>query len=71
MTYVCIAEQDGTTTLKIDFADEGVQLIGETSIKGGESAALSYLPTFELDLRRNFADKFPVPQMPVEDGGTI
>lgn len=71
MKYTCIAEQDGTTTLKIDFADEGVQLTGETSIKGGESAALSYLPVFESDLRRNFVDKFPVPEVPVENGGMI
>lgn len=71
MTYVCIAEQDGTTTLKIDFADEEVQLTGETSIKGDETAAMTYLPVFEADLRRNFAEKFPVLEMPVEDGGTI
>jgi len=70
MTYVCIAEQDGTTTLTIDFADEGVQLTGETSIKGGEASALTYLPTFELDLRRNFSDKFPVPEVVIIGGMT-
>jgi len=58
MMHEFVSNLDGTTTIKVDFSDEGVQLIGETSIKGD---AVSYLPVFEEDLRRNFPDKFPMP----------
>ena len=50
------------TKLIIDFADEGVSLIGETEIVGDESAALAYAHFFEQDLRRNNAELFPVPE---------
>lgn len=69
MTHLFINNGD-TTTIKVDFADEGVELTGETSVKGDESAAVAYLPVFESDLRRNFAEKFPVPEV-VIDGGMI
>ena len=69
MTYEFV-NNDDTTIIMVDFADEGVELTGETSVKGGESSAQSYLPVFESDLRRNFSERFPVPVMPVvEDGG--
>lgn len=68
MTYEFVSNGD-TTIIMVDFADEGVELSGETSVKGDESAAQAYLPVFESDLRRNFADKFPVPEVIVEDGG--
>jgi hypothetical protein len=70
MTHEFINDGD-TTIIKVDFSDEGVELSGETSVKGDESAAVAYLPVFESDLRRNFAEKFPVPEMPVENGGMI
>ena len=69
MTYTLTVNPDGTTTIQVDFADEGVGVQGQTSIKGGEVEALRYLPTFEADLRRNFADLFPIPEMP--PGGEI
>ena len=47
------------TKLTIDFADEGVFLIGETEVVGDESAALAYAHFFEQDLRRNNAELFP------------
>jgi hypothetical protein len=56
-----IQNEDGTTTIHVDFSDEGVDLVGETRVKGDENAALVYLPFFEADLRRNFAEKFPIP----------
>lgn len=59
MTYQLIDNQDGTTKIQVNFADEGVDLPGETVVKGGEAEALRYLPIFEADLRRNFADRFP------------
>ena len=64
MTYEVIKNIDGTTTLRMSFIDENVDLQGEISIKAGVEDAISYVPFFENDLRLNFADKFPVPEMP-------
>ena len=63
MTHTFEAEGN-TTRIVVDFADEGVDLAGETSIIGDEQKASAYLPFFERDLRRNFADKFPQPEVP-------
>ena len=63
MTYQLIVEGN-LTRISVSFADEGVDLTGETSVIGGEQKALDYLPFFEKDLRRNFADKFPQPEPP-------
>lgn len=57
-------QTDNLTIIQVSFADEGVDLVGETSVIGGEQKALDYLPFFEKDLRRNFADKFPQPVSP-------
>ena len=61
------------TKLTIDFADEGVFLIGETEVVGDESAALVYAHFFEQDLRRNNAELFPIPEIeiPEMEGETI
>jgi hypothetical protein len=67
MTYIVTVNDDGTTTIEISFIDEGVNLQGRTNVKGGELEALNYLPVFEADLRRNYADLFPLPLMP--EGG--
>jgi len=64
MTHNVTVNADGTTAIQVDFADEGVNLQGQTSVKGDESAALAYLPTFEADLRRNNAELFPLPEAP-------
>lgn len=56
-----ITVSDGVATLAVNFADEGVDLQGQTTVKGGEAEALAYAPFFEADLRRNFADRFPAP----------
>ena len=56
--------EDKTTRINVSFSDEGVDLTGETSVIGGEQKALDYLPFFERDLRRNFADQFPQPELP-------
>ena len=72
MTHNFTVNPDGTTTVNVDFNDEGVILQGETSVKGGEDKAMAYLPFFESDLRRNFADKFPVQEVtPDPNGGMI
>lgn len=55
---------DGTTRIEVSFVDEYVDLVGSTHVKGGEAEALAYLPVFEADLRRNFAERFPPPSMP-------
>ncbi|MHB8182868.1 MAG: hypothetical protein ACYDDN_03830 [Candidatus Desulforudaceae bacterium] len=69
MTHDFIEHADGTATIQIDFGDEGVELTGETNVKGGLDAAQRYLPTFEADLRSNFADRFPVPEPESGEGG--
>lgn len=64
MTYT-LTFAGNLTNISVSFADEGVDLTGETSVIGGEQKALDYLPFFERDLRRNFADRFPQPEPPV------
>lgn len=71
MMYTLINNEDGTTTIQVSFLDEGVELEGETSIKGDDSKALAYIPTYEQDLRRNYADLFPVPEITGGDGNEI
>lgn len=66
MTHTFEAEGN-TTRIAVDFADEGVDLAGETSIIGDEQKAAAYLPFFERDLRRNFADQFPQLEPPAGD----
>ena len=56
---------DKHTGLTIDFSDEGISLVGETEVVGDESKALAYASFFEADLRRNNAELFPQPEMPV------
>ena len=63
MTYQLTADEN-LTKISVSFADEGVDLTGDTSVIGGEQKALDYLPFFEKDLRRNFADRFPQPGIP-------
>lgn len=70
MMNVITANADGTTTIQVDFSDEGVNLQGTTKVKGTEKDALKYLPTFEGDLRKNFAEHFPVPE-PEPEGEMI
>lgn len=71
MTRITTIVNDKHIKLVIDFADEGVELAGETLIVGDEAKALAYAPFFEADLRRNNAELFPQPEMPVapEMGG--
>ena len=63
MTRITTTINDKHTRLVIDFADEGVELAGETLIVGDEAKALAYAPFFEADLRRNNAELFPQPEM--------
>ena len=59
MTHSIQVNAEGTATLRVDFSDENVPLQGETTVQGGEAEALAYLPVFEADLRRNFANRYP------------
>ena len=68
MTHVFTTDGN-LTNIAVSFADEGVDLTGETSVIGDEQKALDYLPFFERDLRLNFADRFPQPEPPA--GGMI
>lgn len=56
---------DKLTELTIDFRDEGIELVGVTEVVGNEDTARAYASFFEADLRRNNAELFPVPEMPV------
>jgi hypothetical protein len=67
MIHAITVNPDGTTTIRVDFTDEGVNLQGEIAIKGGEAKALGYVPIFEADLRRNYIELFP-PAPPTEGG---
>lgn len=67
MIYDITVLADGTTRIDVDFSDEGVDLQGSTSVKGGKPEALAYLPTFESDLRRNYRHLFPEPEPDPED----
>ena len=69
MTYNIIKNQDGTTSITIDFSAEGVELQCETSVKGAAAAAEQYLPFFEADMRSNFADHWPEPEPITPEGG--
>ena len=60
--YVTEVIDEQRCKLTVSFADENVDLTGETIVAGGEAAAVAYEPFFEADLRRNFADKFPAPE---------
>lgn len=64
MTHDIVVNDDNTASISVSFLDEGIDLQGNTSVKGGEAEALRYLPVFEADLRRNFSDRFPLPEMP-------
>lgn len=67
MTFEFI-EHENSTVINVDFNDEGVNLQGTTTVKGDVQVANEYLSIFEKDLRNNFADKFPVVLIEVEEG---
>lgn len=69
MSHEFTVLDDGHTRIEVDFHDEGVELVGATTIKGGEVEAERYLPTFERDLRRNFSELFPPPPEPEHEEG--
>jgi hypothetical protein len=59
-----LTDNQGTVTLSVSFADEDIDLQGQIDVKGTDADALNYLPTFEGDLRRNYAYLWPLPVMP-------
>lgn len=63
-----------TASIQIDFSGEGVGLLAEISVGGGEEEALKYAPVFERDLRENYKELFPQPEPeepkePIEEAG--
>jgi hypothetical protein len=62
MIYDITVLGDGTSKITMNFRDEGVELEGETTVKGGEAEAEKYVPIFERDLRTNYAHLFPQPE---------
>lgn len=58
---------EGKTVLTVDYTDEGVSLQQQIIVDGTEQQAENYLPFFDRDCRRNFADLFPQPK-PVQGG---
>ncbi|MDN5345024.1 MAG: hypothetical protein PWQ18_1138 [Clostridia bacterium] len=72
MTHTITVLENGTAKINVDFSDEGVNLQGETFVKGGEEEAKNYVPTFEQDLRRNYSELFLKPEPePIPEGGMI
>lgn len=71
MTYQITENPNNTTTIEISFTDEGIDLVGHTTVKGKAADAENYLPVFESDLRRNFAELFPPPPAPEIDPGEM
>ena len=60
MTYV-ITVSEGVSSLEVSFVDEGINLVEQIKVDGGEDKALSYLPFFVNDLKRNYSHLFPQP----------
>lgn len=52
-------------TFNAEELTDGETLAGTTIIKGTSEQANDYAGVFEADLRHQFADKFPVPEIPV------
>lgn len=71
MTYGIAENENNTTAIEISFQDEDVNLTGRTTVKGKTANAETYLPIFEADLRRNFAELFPPPTVPEVDPGEM
>ena len=62
MTKIITGNEDGTCTIAVDYADEGIELQGTTTIIGGEAKATAYIGVFDEDLRRNNSHLFPTPE---------
>lgn len=73
MIYTTNVVDDKHTQLTLSYADENVTLPcgAETLIEGDVAVAISYVPIFDADIRRIFAEFFPVPEieMPEIPGG--
>jgi hypothetical protein len=67
MTYQITDMGNGTHQIQVSFFDEGVELEGETTVKGTPEDAERYVSVFERDLRINYAHLFPQPE-PEEEG---
>jgi len=67
MTYQITDMGNGTHQIQVSFFDEGVELEGETTVKGTLEDAERYVSVFERDLRTNYAHLFPQPE-PEEEG---
>lgn len=67
MTYQITDMGNGTHQIQVSFFDEGVELEGETTVKGTPEDAEWYVSVFERDLRTNYAHIFPQPE-PEEEG---
>lgn len=66
MIYTTTDNGDGTTSIAIDFADEGVDLTAQTKVIGDEEKARAYAGVFGEDIRRIKSHLFPQPE-PIEE----
>jgi hypothetical protein len=64
MTYYITELENGITKLIVDFSDEGIDLQGETTVKGTQTDAEKYTITFAKDLKKNNIELFPMPPEP-------
>lgn len=68
MKYEITIVSENVSILGVTFADEGVELTEHITVDDDEQKAIDYLPFFEKDCRRNYADKFPQPEQPGGQG---
>jgi hypothetical protein len=61
MTYNITELDNNITKLTVDFSDEGIDLQGETTVKGERTDAEKYVKTFAKDLKINNIELFPKP----------
>lgn len=62
MRYTITELGDGITRLRMNFADESVDLECETVVGGDSDVAEGYVSVFEHDMRANFRHLFPMPE---------
>jgi len=64
MDYTIEQINEKTTKLTVDFSDEGINLQGETNVKGSKEDAEKYVDAFAKDLKQNNIELFPEPPEP-------
>lgn len=67
MTSNITALTDNRQQIDLDYADEGIELQGSTTIIGDTARAASYVEVFDRDLRKTYSHLFPQPEPSVDE----